>query len=223
MLSIAYLAFMAAQLALAVAAVGLWRRRPSLRALTLALPIAALVWDNGVVAFGALVGEGPTLVALTYPRFVGHALLTPIWILTAFALAQWAGLRLAQGRRARIAAWGLYGLMASLGLVASVALLRLEPVSRDGILYYTNVGGLPGPPVPAIVMVLAVIAAGVVLLRRFGWPWLLAGGVVMFVAAAIPARVVGFWPSNTGEVLLGAAMVATEAFIQRVEREGRTP
>jgi hypothetical protein len=49
---------------------------------------------------------------------------------------------------------------------------------------------------------------------------MLAGGAFMFVAAAVPARLVGFWLSNTGEVALGLALVLTERFLQSREASG---
>jgi hypothetical protein len=70
-------------------------------------------------------------------------------------------------------------------------------------------------------MVVVVIAAGIVMLRLRGWPWMLVGGVAMFIAAAIPVSVAGFLVSNGGEVALSLALVATERFLQR-EGDGRT-
>jgi hypothetical protein len=220
MLTAACALFALAQIALSFGAVRLWSRRHSIGALTLALPIAALVWDNAVVGLGSFIGEGTLLTALTYPRFVGHALLTPIWIVTAYEFARRDGVPWLQGRGARAGAWLLYGAMVAIGSVASLVLLRLEPVRGGGLVYYTNAGGLPGPPAPAIVMVVTVLVAGALLLRRSGWPWMLAGGAFMFVAAAVPARLVGFWLSNTGEVALGLALVLTERFLQSREASG---
>jgi hypothetical protein len=219
MLTVAYAAYALAQLALSVVAVGLWRRRPSLGAMVLALPLAALVWDNAVVGLGSFIGEGALLTALTYPRFAGHALLTPIWIVTAYEFGRRGGIPWAQGDRARIGAWSLYGAMAALGVLSALVLLRLEPVRKGGLVYFTNAGGLPGPPIPAIVMVVAVLVVGMLMLKRVGWPWMLVGGVFMLFAAAVPTRVVGFWLSNTGEVALGLALVLTERFLQA--REGK--
>jgi hypothetical protein len=221
MLTAAYLIFTAAQVTLAALAIRLWRSRRSLGALTVALPIAALVWDNGVVAIGSLLGDGAVLQALSWPRFAGHALLTPIWIVTAVEYARRSGMERLGTRGWRVAQWGLYGAMAAYGFVRSVVLLRMVPVQQADIFYYTNGGGFPGPPAPAIVMVLCVIAAGVVVMRSGAGRWMLLGGVFMFLAALVPTSLVGFWLGNTGEVVLAAAMVATEALLQR--REATTP
>ena len=47
---------------------------------------------------------------------------------------------------------------------------------------------------------------------------MLAGAVFMLVAAAIPTDLVGFVVSNSGEVVMAASLVATEAFLQKRER-----
>jgi hypothetical protein len=217
MLTAAYIGFALAQLALAIWAIVLFSQRRSLGAFTVALPIALLVWDNAVVALGATIGDGPLLIALSWPRFVGHALLTPIWILTAFEYARRVGAPRLQGRGSVIAEWALYGAMAALGFLKAVILLKFEPVTQGDLFYYTNGGGFPGPPIPALVMVVVVIVAGYVVFRRTGWIWMLVGGVVMFIAAAVPISLAGFLVSNAGEVALSLALVATERFLQQRE------
>jgi hypothetical protein len=220
MLTAAYAFFAVAQAALAAWALSLYRRRPSVGALTLLLPIAAVVYDNTAVSLGSLIGHGPLLEALSFPRFLGHAVLTPIWIVTAVAFATRSGGF--QGRKRAFArgSWVLYALMVAVGLVNSVLLLSYEPVIQEDLVYYTNGGGLPGPPLPSITMTLVVIALGAVVGRRVRWPWMLGGALFMLVAAAVPSEVAGFVISNSGEVVMAASLVATERFLQRREAEG---
>jgi hypothetical protein len=214
LLTALYILFAAVQLALGIWAVALYRRRPSVGAFTVALPIVLLVWDNAVVAVGAALGEGSLLRLLSYPRFAGHAFLTPIWIVTGFEFARRAGVPWLQSKGSRTAEWVLYGAMVVLGVIRSLVLLDMGAVRQAELLYYTNKGGFPGPPIPALVMVLVVIVCGIALLRRLGWPWMLGGGVVMFLAAAVPTSAVGFWVSNLGEVALSLALVLTEGYLQ---------
>ncbi len=223
MLTAAYVVFALVQLVLGVWAVALYLRRPSIGAFTVALPIVLLVWDNAVVAIGALVGEGELLQLLSWPRFAGHAFLTPVWIVTGFEYARRGGVSWLESRGSKVFEWVLYGAMVLLGVLRSLVLLDMQPVRQAELLYYTNKGGFPGPPIPALVMVVVVLAAGVALLRRLGWPWLLVGGVIMFVAAAIPTSVVGFWVSNLGEVALSFALVLTEGYLQGRESELERP
>ncbi len=218
MLTLAYLGYGLAQAALAVWAWRLYRRRPSVGALTLILPIAAVVYDNVMVALGSFVGDGQLLAILSFPRFLGHALLTPIWIVTVVAFAVRTGAFARRPIAWMRGSWILYGALVVVGLVNSVVLLRYELVEQADLVYYTNAGGIPGPPLPSVIMVLVVIACGVIVARRTRWPWMLAGGVFELVAAAIPTALVGFVVANSGEVVLAAALVATEAFLQRSER-----
>jgi len=219
-LTAAYVLYTVAQATLAAWAVRLYRRAPSVGAFTLFLPIAAVVYDNAMVALGRFIGDGRLLEVLSFPRFLGHALLTPIWIVTAVAFALRAGAFARTGTRLLTGSWVLYALMVVVGVISSVVLLDYAPVVQGDLFYYTNAGGLPGPPAPSITMVLVVIACAVLLLRRTGWPWMLAGGFFMLLAAGVPTRLVGFVVSNSGEVVLAAALVATEAFLQRRERVG---
>ncbi len=215
MLAAAYGVYAVAQAALAVWAYSLWRRHPTPGALTLLLPIAAVVYDNAIVATGGLIGAGSLLQALSFPRFLGHALLTPLWTVTAVILAQRAD---ALGKRAPAivrASWWAYGFLVALGVLNSVVLLRYELVDLPGLVSYTNAGGLPGPPIPSILMVLTVIVCGALVTRATRWPWMLGGALFMLAAAAVPTELVGFLVSNSGEVVLAAALVATEAFLQR--------
>ena len=220
MLTAAYVFYTVAQATLAVWAIRLYRRSPSVGALTLFLPIAAVVYDNAVVALGRFIGDGRLLEVLSFPRFLGHALLTPIWIVTAVAFTIRAGAFARSGTRLLAGSWVLYALMAVVGVINSVVLLDFAPVVQGDLFYYTNAGGLPTPPAPSITMVLVVIACAVLMLRRMRWPWMLAGGLFMLLAAGVPTRLVGFVVSNSGEVALAAALVATEAFLQRRERAG---
>lgn len=213
MYTVSYIIFTLSQLALSVWAFRLYRKQPAARTLTLLLPIAALVYDNAIVAAGRFIGEGQLLKILSVPRFVGHAFLTPIWIVSALLIYRQINDGWLAKPGGRVFTWGLYAVMAALGLLESLILLELGPRQDGDLLSYTNLGGLPGPPVPAITMVLVVLVVGA-LLVRYKWPWLLLGALFMLVAAGIPPRIVGFIISNGGEVVLALAMVTTERWLQ---------
>lgn len=46
-------------------------------AFMLMLPIAAVWYDNLIIGLGGVIGAGPVLEALTFPRFLGHSPLPP--------------------------------------------------------------------------------------------------------------------------------------------------
>ena len=219
MLTAAYAFYALAQAALAVRAISLFRKRPSVGAFTLILPIAAVVYDNTMVALGSFIGDGALLEMLSWPRFFGHALLTPVWIVTAVAFALRTGAFAGREKGASTGSWVLYAVMMAIGMLHSVVLLEYAPVVQGDLFYYTNGGGLgiPGPPIPSFTMVVVAIACGAIVLRRVRWPWMLAGSVFMLFAAAVPTELVGFAVSNSGEVIMAASLVVTERFLQRRE------
>ncbi len=57
-----------------------------------------------------------------------------------------------------------------IGLVNSVLLFSYELVLQGDLVYYTNGGGIPGPPLPSILMTFTVIACGVVVSGGPGGP-----------------------------------------------------
>lgn len=216
MLIAAYALFAVAHLCIALIGLRTYLRLREAALITLILPVFALVYDDTMAAIGVFIGEGSLLRTLTYPRFVGHALLTPIWIVTSVAIAALAGSAFARKPWVRKGSWWLYALMVVFGIVDALLLLRLVPLREGAVLVYTNAGGLPGPPAPAIIMVLVTIVCGVLVWREIKWPWMLLGALYMLAAAGIPAEVTGFILSASGEVVLATALLATA---HRVLRE----
>ncbi|MFF5081054.1 hypothetical protein ACFY36_28725 [Actinoplanes sp. NPDC000266] len=161
----------------------------------LALVVAALIWDNAVIALGSTIGPGAVLQALSVPRFVTHALLVPLLVLIAAGLAGVADLRPFILTTALLIGIGVYG---------DIVTLALEPTHYAGTVRYTNAAS-NGPPIAAIAVILILIAFGVLLLRRHRSPWLLAGAATMFAAAAIGLP----WLANLGELALAVAVYLT--------------
>ncbi|WP_143234425.1 hypothetical protein [Paractinoplanes atraurantiacus] len=160
-----------------------------------ALVVGALIWDNAVIALGSAIGPGAALQALSVPRYVTHALLVPLLVLIAAGLTGVADLR---------PFILVTGLLISVGIYADIVTLALEPATYAGTLRYTNAAS-NGPPIPAIVVILILIAFGVLLLKRRRSPWLLTGALTMLIAAAtgIP------WLANLGELALAATVCVT--------------
>ncbi|GAA1501164.1 hypothetical protein GCM10009827_009440 [Dactylosporangium maewongense] len=187
---------------LAVGMVGAGVVAVRLRAWLVVVVAGALVYDNTVIAAGRFVGEGDALEGLNAGRFVGHALFTPLLIVVGAGLAGLAGL----ARGGRWALTALAAVLVGIGIWADVVRLRLVPERYADTLRYVN-DNAAGPPVPAVVAILVLIGVGVVLWRRDGWPWLLAGAVAMFAAAAAGFAVP--WLGNLGELVLLAAVVSS--------------
>lgn len=217
-----YAACALAQLVLAVLAIRLFARRHSLSAFMLIIPIAAVVWDNSIVALGATIGNGPLLVALSWPRFIGHALFTPLWIITAVGFATRAGAKRLATKPILVGQWALYALCVVLGFLRSVVYLVMVPATQGGLFYYRNGGTFPGPPFGSITMLLVVLICAVVLWRLTKSPWMFLGGLFMLIVSVVPTEIIGFALSNTGEVVMAASLVFTEYLLQKREKQVKT-
>jgi hypothetical protein len=187
-------------------------------ALVVTVLCLAIGYDNAAIALGRLLGAGEPLATINAGRFAAHALFTPFLAIVAWRLAI-ALVAAPYGRVLRSRAFGatLAALTAALvawGVWTEILELELEARQYADTLRYVNVAA-HGPPIPAIITIVVAIGIGVVVWRRAGWPWLFAGALAMFVAAALGANL--FWLQNIGELILLASVVAT------LYRAGRAP
>lgn len=195
---------------------------------TAAGPAAALVavicvglaYDSGAVAIGRPLGFGPTLEAVNAPRFWIHALFTPLLVVAAAALAARLGVAALARRSVRIAGGLLVTALIVLGVAADIVALRLEPRAYADTLRYGN-AATAGPPIPAIVTMVALVVIGILVWRTVRSPWLCLGAIAMFAAAAAGAA--HFWLGNVGELLLQLAVVATVLRAARATTEAAAP
>ena len=218
--SVAYIAYGLLQAALAVWAFVLWRKDRTAGALMLLLPIATVWYDNLILGLGGVIGAGPTLEALTVPRFVGHALFTPSWIVAGVMLATRFGAFPGRERLATIGSWVLWAAMVVVGLINEVVSFEGELVREADVLYYTNVGRLFTPPPPSLTMLVVVLLAGIyIAVRTRGrWPWMLLGALLVPAGQFLGEEGPMFLIVNLGEVLMSASLVATLAYVMRRER-----
>lgn len=183
-------------------------RRRYWPALLLILVIAALIWDNAVIAAGRAIGAGPLLESLSVPRFVTHALLVPLLIMVGVGLGRDLGVRWLGGRGALLGFGALTVLMIGLGVRTVVLGMDLEPTRYADTLRYTDTAA-GGPPIPAVVAIWVLIVIGVMVRIRARWPWMLAGSVAMLAAAGAGFAVP--WLGNLGELLLAVSLWRTAA------------
>ena len=207
------------QATLAVFAIRLFIKRRSISAFMLIVPIAAVVWDNAIVALGATIGDGSLLVALSWPRFIGHALFTPAWIVAGIGFAQRAGAVRLQTQVVNAGQWVLYAACVVLGFLRSVVYLVMVPATEGGLFYYQNAGSFPGPPFGSIIMLFVVLICAVVVWRYTRMPWMFLGALFMLAVSVVPTAIVGFVLSNSGEVVMAASLVVTEYLLQKREQQ----
>lgn len=171
-----------------------------------------LVYDNAMLAGGSLIGHGALLEQLSVPRFFMHAFGTPLLMLSALGLARRAGSKWAQSAVVAASIVLLTVAMIAVGVNADLVQLDLEAKSPAGVVSYGNAAA-GGPPVAPIVTILVLIAAGIVIGRRGGGPWLLIGSLVQFAAAALGNAIV--IAGNLGELALLAGLVMTDHRLSR--------
>ena len=178
-------------------------------AIGIAAVTAALAFDNFVLGLGGFMGESPALEFLNAGRFWTHAILTPTMMVAALGMLRLTGVGFAQTKWAFVVGGTVSGLLVLMGVWQDIINLDLEPVVEYGITRYVNTFELvPGPPIPAVLTILVVTAAGIVLWRRSKFAWLALGGIVMFGTAAAGGLLVG----NTGEVAFTAALMSAMVF-----------
>ncbi|MFI9402271.1 hypothetical protein [Nocardia sp. NPDC052316] len=176
----------------------------------------ALCYDNAVLALGSTIGEGRPLELLSVPRFVLHAILTPLLVLWARAAMDSADIPVVRRPGVRRAAVGLTVALIAVGSL-HVLQLDLRPRWWAGALRYTGATGSAATALPAIIAGLAVLAAGIGLWRRHRYRLLFATSAVMtLVAGAAPViPVLG----NAGELVLSAGLLGTAAWLRRRDED----
>jgi hypothetical protein len=217
----AYFGYAIAQGALGIWAFTIWRKERTAVAFTLMLPPLTVVYDNLMIALGSYIGPGPLLEALTVPRFVGHSLFTPIWIVAAVGLALRAGAFAGRERGFVIGSWALYGAMVLVGLYNEVISFVGEIVYEGDVVYYTNVGRAFTPPPPSLTMLVVVLVCGAIVAwrTRGRWPWMFLGGLPVIASQAVQTDEAAFVFVNSAEVIMSLSLVATLWYFRKREAE----
>ncbi len=208
-----YGAYTLAHAGLLVTLLRLFWRAPTFGAAALLLIGFGLLYDNAILALGSAIGAGPTLEALSWPRFWMHALFTPLLCLYGLELLQRAAVPWASLLRVRLVFWLLTGGLIGLGFFVDYAPLQLAPQTVNGVVRYLATVK-HGPPIPAIGADVVLIVVGIVLWRRAGWRWLALGAAAMFIGSGAAGGLQSLVLGSAFEVVLLLTLVATERWIQ---------
>lgn len=190
-----------ALIAVALVAVAVWllRQRRDLPAILLAVVALAVAYDDAIIAVGATIGAGDPLFVLNVGRYALHVLLTPMLVVVAALLLQSGGVQFVGERTA----WFVYAALVVLGIAITFVGFDLVLQNADGVVRYVEPH--PVPPLPAILTVFVLIAAGIRWARAGGSKALLVAAIVMTIVSAMPQPTPP-WPSNLGELVLLAGM-----------------
>ncbi len=198
-----------------------WTRRllhapqdPPMRAKLLLAVITGLIYDTVIIFVGRFLGEGKVLQALSLPRFLFHALFTPLLIIVVLEYARRADFSWAKRKSVLAVGWLLtlalivWGVMGEMGQ-------ELVTAEFEGTLRYVH-AIRSGPPIPSLVTVVFAIVIGVLLWKPAQWPWLAISAALMLVGSAIPTDIAGPLASSAGELLFVWGLVATEKRAQQL-------
>ena len=184
------------------------RKHFSWYALLVLIVVYGLGYDNISIALGAYIGEGSITKALNAPRFWVHAVFTPAMIIAAFGALRMTGSKFAQNKTWHIVICVVATALIALGSYIDIINLNLVPVHNGDVLKYVNdFEFLKGPPIPAVLTILLVLAFGVVMWRNVKWRWLFFGSLIMFIAAPMASQPLF---QNVGEIAFAAGLVTTQ-------------
>lgn len=205
MFSVSFLLIAAAQLLLFGVFVRRFAARRQVADLIPTALTAVLAYENAVIGLGRWVGEGPLLETLNTPRFIAHAVLTPMLMLWGLALL-----------RRQSVAWALRtGTAVSVGAIVAFLVvydatfdifgLDLAPETWADTLRYANLAAPEGPPLAAILTGLALIIVGGQSFLGTRSNRLLLAAIVMAAVAGLA----GYSPilGNLGELALMAGIL----------------
>ncbi|UTR12623.1 hypothetical protein MM300_10285 [Evansella sp. LMS18] len=176
----------------------------------LLIVIAALLYDNSILATGRYIREGTLLESLNFLRYWMHVFFTPLLILFAWQILRAAGVSWSMNR---LAVYGVVFVTGFIIITESIPLLdlSLEPVWQQGVLSYKRVSSSGGPFMMMAVS-LSILIASIILWRRQKWIWLFAGLIGMGVVGVLSIPFESKAAGNISELVLILSLFATQLF-----------
>lgn len=217
MWQIGYLLVAAAELALFFYVLRLLKRGRKVKigdAIILAPLLLALVYDNTMLGLGDWIGENEAHRLLSGPRYITHAMMTPLLLVFATLCADRMKVPGFHNNRERLTIWGgiaffiiWYGLWNDLVHME----LGWETTGTAGGRYAHH--GHVGPPIPVMVTGIGLILIGASIQRHARSPWVLLSSINMLLFITFIENGVLI---NVGEflLLLGLAVTGTQAVKQ---------
>lgn len=186
-----------------------WRTR-RVGTLFLILVLFGLIYDNLILSIGNLVGFGPVLQALSWPRFILHQLFLPWIMVSAFEQVRLAGHPWAQRKNRWVSVWIGSAMIMMNGILTRLVNLQLEPVVLDGVNRYAA-ANVSGPPVVSIVSIAFVGIMGFLLWKRTGWVWTWPIVILVFIIEGVPLEAVRRLFGSGVELLLMISLLIPES------------
>lgn len=176
--------------------------------------LLALVYDNGIVAIGKLIGEGDVLYYLNYMRFVLHAFITPLLVIYSIGILQEANIAWAKRTSVFLLA-ALYTIaLIGVELATSIWGLELRPALEYGALRYESAAEEGGPPIMILLATVVMLICSVFLWLKRGWIWFFIGVIVMTAGSMISLDVPSSAITNAFELFLMTMLVLTKRWVR---------
>lgn len=208
MSTIFYGLYTALHLILIAWGIAIWRQERTLSTAILIGITFGLAYDNAILTLGAWMSSDPTMLALSWPRFILHQLGLPWIILAAFDQIRRTGVPWTTRRWARATAVLLSFLVMIAGILTRLVPLSLTPAVIDGVMRYVA-NGVSGPPIVSIVGVGLVGVIGISWWRRLRWPWLTLMVIAVFIVEGYPNEAIRRAYGSGLEVALMATLFWT--------------
>lgn len=187
----------------------------SLFSIFLLIVIAALFYDNSILAVGRHIGEGKLLETLNAPRYWMHALFTPLLIPFCLQTIRSAGVPWAKKSFTAIVVIVVTALIIIMEVIPLFD-LTLQPRWLHGVLSYKRVS-TSGGPLMMLTVTLAIFYTSILLWRKQRGKWLFVGlvmmGAVGLLSIPFESKAIG----NVSELMLILSLFATQLFQSRNE------
>jgi hypothetical protein len=209
MAAILHLIYTLAHLGLMFWGLHLFPQSSNIGTILLLVVLTGLIYDNLIISLGSLIGEGEVLEFLNKLRFLFHTLFTPLLVVIAVELANYAGVEWFGDPIVRFMAW-----LVAIGLIEfefrkKYLTLKLESTTFAGTLRYREAES-NSLPMAAILTIVLVAAIGIIIWQTMQCPWVFVGALIMFFGSAVPTRLVGPVLGSGVEIVLLLSFLVIE-------------
>ena len=230
MITIGYLFIAVLAGACLVFAARAYLNEPNKMLLLILCPTSLLWFDSFAIAVGQYVGEGSLLLGSSYIRYLAHWLMLPLLFIVAGMILRGADFKFASSKYVM----GAFCLLAVFFIIEDarhIFIVDFYPACYGETLRYVTkvpIGqactpelegvGTRVPPLAPIILTTLLLFIGIAIWIKHKWPWLVAGCVIMLVAAQPTS--IGPILSNAGEPFFTFALtLAAIKFRHRTIKE----
>jgi len=177
--------------------------------------IAALIYDNLIIACGKFIGEGALLESLNLLRYWLHGIVTPTIIIYSWDVIIRTGAFHAKRKVLETLAYLL-----TLGLIifeiTHVIGTNIKPKWDHGTLVYEP-ESMPTMPIMLIITTVILLIAGIIIWKKQGWKTLFIGVLLMGIVNIIIIWFKNPIVMNSSELVLMIALFMTKRFQDHLE------